>query len=71
MPTVDCGSSQDDCQHGFTDAGRSDEQHVGRVGEVGACYEFPNEFLGGFAKVWEGRARGSLNRGRGPAVIGE
>ncbi len=44
MPAVDRGSSQDGREHGFADSGRSDEQHVGRVGEVGACGEFSDEF---------------------------
>ena len=45
MAGVDCGPAQDDSQHRFTDAGRSDEQHIGRVGQVGAADEFADEFL--------------------------
>ena len=45
VPAVHCGSTQDDCEHGFADPGRSDEQYVGRVGEVGACCEFSDELL--------------------------
>ena len=45
MPTVDRGTAQDDGEHGLADSGWADEQHVGRVCEVGACCEFPYEFL--------------------------
>ena len=58
MPTVDRRPAQDDCQHGFADTGRPDEQNIGRVGEVGACCEFSDEFLvdaglGGEVEVFE------------------
>ena len=58
MPAVDRGAAQDGGEHGFAGSGRADEQHVGRVGEVGACGEFPHEFfvdagLGGEVEVFE------------------
>ena len=58
MAAVDRRAAQDDRQHGFADPGRPDEQHVGRVGEVGACDEFPHEFgvdagLSGEVEVFE------------------
>ena len=58
MATVDRGATQDDGKHGFADTGRADEQHVGRVGEVGAWSKLPHELLvdaglGGEVEVFE------------------
>ena len=72
MPTIDRGAAQDDREHGLADSGRADEQHVGRVGEVGACCEFPHEFLidgglGGEVEVFELPGRGEVSEPH-PAV---
>ena len=45
MAAVDRRPAQDDREHGFADTGRPYEQHVGRVGEVGAACKFSDEFL--------------------------
>ena len=45
MAAVDRGPARDDRQHGFSDTGRSDEQHVGRVGQIAAACEFSYEFF--------------------------
>ena len=43
MSGVDCCSAQDDGEHGFADSEGSDEQHVGRVGEISTCDEFSDK----------------------------
>jgi len=55
---VEGGAAQDDGEHGFSDSGWADEQHVGRVGEIGAGCELSDEFLvdaglGGEVEVFE------------------
>ena len=58
MPAVEGCATQDDGEHGFADSGWADEQHVGRVGEVGACGELSDKGLvdaglGGEVEVFE------------------
>jgi len=58
MAAIDRCPAQDDCQHGFADTWRADEQHVGRVSQIRACGELSDEFLidaglGGEVEVFE------------------